>query len=900
MGIVTRLGAHKLADPDTARGAGETSLYNPLRSQLDWQSAIGDTATVAGENIRAKFDEALDGVVAEIFDLTGIDLSTPAALLEMLLDVPLGILDSTPLGEAVDVLGQFLPFLNGADAGTFNPVDAASSFITSILDPAGLLPLLTGGLLSGGVIPGLDSSIITSGEFPMEMIAGLLDVLDDIPLIGPFVAALTGSDGDLGDLAGWASELLTGNSPLDAFNLYNLIPSNLLGMIPFSIIGDATHENLLTNGGFEGAVSVAGNGIWTYDASNGRTSPGCVSVTANGSEQRLLSNAIPVAEGDKLHHLIYAQWAGLVYTGVPFRTRMVRLLNHDQVGIDNLTSPAGLAGTQGGWAYALAGDYTVPAGCDEVCYELTLNPTATAGTVKFDDGWVYKDNRLQIPWTEDLPDSLQDLLDGAQATLDAVFEGITGAAGLGTLLADVTAALQQIPFINVLGVGGPADIGSTMQETWNQWIGGLVGTPGDGATLPDLFNIGQQISSWASLGRLSWEKAGIRSNKSLFRGFGATSTSNLGLDGMAFNKNTAGNPSKPTVALVSGVALTSWHRVEESIDVGTVGWSGSGTAGITSFFANVWRMNAATGDITCPHHSGNLLGMLSATDADYDYDLPGAPVHFEAGDLIGVELHSIGGTHTVVGDATWKNWDANVFPRRWSSRRVSASTGAPANIAGGSVDYNTTLVPFVSYGVTSGAVPLPREPYVQQFNLAGTVTYPVPDYYNVVRASGVGNGGGGRQGGTYGISGEGGEAGLWADITWTRGVDFAANSTPIITVTIPAKAAGGGDPGTSGGIGANGGNVTITLPATPGHSAQTLTCVGGEGGDALGAGGGNRTGLSPGNHTYGPQFYAGGAAQNTFGGPGSSPGGGGGGGNYVSFQKGGVGGLGGAFLRLDQ
>lgn len=141
MGIVSRPGDHSYADPNTARGAGETSLYNPNRSTLDYSGAlglVGDTATQAGQGIRGKLDAALDGVVEFIQELTGIDLSSEANLLEQLLDAPLAALEGTPLGQALDMIGQFLPFLEGADAGAgFNPIEAARDFIVIRLMPTG-------------------------------------------------------------------------------------------------------------------------------------------------------------------------------------------------------------------------------------------------------------------------------------------------------------------------------------------------------------------------------------------------------------------------------------------------------------------------------------------------------------------------------------------------------------------------------------------------------------------------------------------------------------------------------------------------------------------------------------------------------------------------------------------
>lgn len=710
---------------------------------------------------------------------------------------------------------------------------------------------------------------------PGSILAFIEDALEDIPLIGPIVEALTGSDGDLGDLTSWATGLLTGDSPLDAFNLFNLIPSNLLSLVPYSIIGEGS-DNLLTNGGFEGAISVSGGSIWTYDPVSGRTSPGCVSVTANGSEQRLLSNAIPVAEGDKLSHIIYAQWSGLVYTGTPFRTRIVRLLNHNQVGVDNLAAPSSPAASQSGWSYALTGaDYVVPAGCDEVCYELTINPSCTAGTIKFDDGWVSKNNMLQIPWTEDLPDSLQDLLDGAQETIDAIFEGITGFGRIGNLLSDVIDALQNIPFLNVIGVGGPADIGSSVQATWDQWISGLVGTIGSGAGLADLYNIGQDISSKAALGGLSWDVLGIRSNKSLKSGFLPTSQSSVNLDTIALRS------SAPLLAVTQSTALMSFHVIEESGLKGCVSWQGQGVTNVTHCFVNIWRMNTATG--VCDelvHASLNIVGNLSSSMQQNVYDFTADAFQAEPGEVYGIEIAIRGaGTHSVAGDTTWLP-DQQVYPRRFGARRNSGTSAAPSSVT----PVYTSDVPFVELAVSSGPVAIPHAPLIVQFATAGTTSYPIPSWANYVDRIVLGGAGGGHIGGTWGVGGEGGDNGPWVSDTLARGTHFSG-ATSLNTVVGAGGAKSSENGGTNGG---HGGPSSSSI-----GGSHVLTSAGGVGANSFDILGSEHVGESPGNYTFpggGPPWtVVGGVAANGYGENGNPPGGGGSGGNWISFQSGGRG-----------
>lgn len=853
------------------------------------------------------------------------------------------------LGEIPNILsdlGNFFFNLTGLFGGDvdlnsliFDPIEAIFNFVSTMIVPTDLLASLIDGFIPGLQIPGLDASKIISGEFPMEMITGLLDMFADIPLIGPFVQAITGIlDGDLSDLtsfftgfggagslleqlvgsitggsgsgglldlssffsgfgaggslleqlvssitggdgAGGLADLigfgfLGGDSPLNAFNLFNIIPSNLLGLIGFGQIGD-TQPNLLANGTFESAVSVSGSGIWTWDGTTGRTANGCASVNANGSEQRLLSNAIPVAEGDKLSHIIRAKWSGLAYTGTPFRTRMVRMLNHAQVGIDNLAAPSAPGTNQTTWVDLTGADYTVPAGCDAVCYELTITATATAGNIKFDDGEVRKTGLLQMPWMQDLPESLADLLAFGQSTLDTIFEGITGFSQIGTLLSDVLGALQNIPGPNVGGLGGPANIVDTAQATWDQWIGGLVGVLGSGSGLADLFNIGQDISSRASRGAMAFDTTAIRSNKSLNTGFLPTTQSNISLDKIALQS------VAPTFGITQSTAITSYQRISESGLKGVVSWQGYGVTNVTHCFVNIYKMDTVNGDNDLVHESANIVGSLTggATPVPVVYSF--TPIQTEPGEVYGIEVAIRGtGTHNIAGAPSWLA-DQTVYPRRYSSVRDSGTSAAPSNYT---PTYGTNVA-FIEFGVSASDVAIPHAPQLQQINTSQS--YPIPDWANFVDRIAVGGGGAGHVGGTWGISGKGGEAGIWASDTRSKASGHFTTGQSV-TITIPAAAAGGS------GNGADGGNVTAAL------NGNTLSATGGQGADDYSVGGDDKNGRSPGNHTYDGQAYAGGSTQSTFGANGSAPGGGGAGGNYVSFQHGGDGALGRVWLRFRQ
>jgi hypothetical protein len=217
-----------------------------------------------------------------------------------------------------------------------------------------------------------------------------------------------------------------------------------------------------------------------------------------------------------------------------------------------------------------------------------------------------------------------------------------------------------------------------------------------------------------------------------------------------------------------------------------------------------------------------------------------------------------------------------------SALRNSGATAPPSTMT----PSYTTNVPFLEFGVSAGDVSIPHTPTTTLFNLAGSNTLPVPDWANEIQVIAVGGGGGGHQGATYGVSGCGGDSGTWSLTSWTRGTHYSGS--PSIGVTVPAAAAGGG------GNGHNGGNVVVTL------GANTLTALGGAGSTAISGGGINQAGDSPGNQTLDGVTYVGGGAQSTPGGDGAAPGGGGAGGNFVSFQAGGDGAVGSAWVRFKQ
>ncbi|MGV7802860.1 hypothetical protein [Mycobacteroides chelonae] len=174
---------------------------------------------------------------------------------------------------------------------------------------------------------------------------------------------------------------------------------------------------------------------------------------------------------------------------------------------------------------------------------------------------------------------------------------------------------------------------------------------------------------------------------------------------------------------------------------------------------------------------------------------------------------------------------------------------------------------------------------------AATVTYQIPGWSIYLDLTGVGAGGGGREGdGAAATVGNGGKAGQWNGRTLQRGVDIPWSASTI-TVTVgqagPAGARGAGDV-----VASSRGGATVFDWGT-----GTLTCPGGDGGSGVSPF--PSAGQSPGDYSFAGRNFTGGgeaASGKNPATPGKPPGGGGGGGQggFFSTQKAGAAGAPGA------
>lgn len=211
-----------------------------------------------------------------------------------------------------------------------------------------------------GLVGITDPSNLTSDP-SSNPLSGILGPLENIPILGPVISIV---DGFLG----------------------GLFPSSNVSV---SAIGSqSTTGNMIINGSFNSANSVAANSDWTFDPNvdhTGTQGSGSAKTTADGDTKLLLSNSISVSSGQTVDASGWAQWAGLTFPpGNP--PIWLGLQTYDASGtvVSNLVLQDATGGANSSWI-KLEGSYTVPDGIAAVAVSLNVGSSITAGTVWFDD-----------------------------------------------------------------------------------------------------------------------------------------------------------------------------------------------------------------------------------------------------------------------------------------------------------------------------------------------------------------------------------------------------------------------------------------------------------------------------------------------------------------------------------
>ena len=813
------------------------ALWDPNRSDLN--SNVQQHFNL-GELLLDGIEHAIEIILEELGKLVGFDFT------QFLTD----------LHQAFENLKLLFGELNPLDSD-FNPIAAIGTFFRLA-----------------------EEALIT---LPMDLIEGLplmlAGFLSDHPILEQIVSAITGSLGG-------------GLVAIEKFfaNLFNVIP-----------VGAITGEqpNLLQFGLFPDGSLQSDDPAWSIDLGNTMTEDGTGSLklVCDGNTHAIRSGRdrgdyIRVSPGQTIKLSI--NQTSMDYAGsgpdtiqlqlVPFYgpTTTPFVTHGDPITIAQY-SP--LPGDAPDWpGVTITGDWLVPANVVGIQVRLLVLAKALSGELNFDNASVKQVGVIAQEHVSGLGSTIQGLISRIQVVVDVIYNALTGQDTLLHSLEELALALVAIPFGNIIGVGGPLNIGASILAFLDSLLGGLVGTPGSGGGLADVFNISFIVSSMANLGKLAWELLGIRNNEPVSTGLLPTGDANYPYA----NANTY-------LAVTQSASLCVTYRAGRSSPLGVVSWLGHTSTGITGFYVNIRKIDSATGARELVHHSPNIVANLPAGSNNKNwvfYELA-EPLPRLISDEYEIQLVPVGGTHYVKGydtaDSIPDHPNAQVLAPA-AVRNETTPTDPAQTIAKASVTTSTKVM-WIETAIDTGNAVGYFDPITVY--LTENTSVPIPFWADYIDGVALGGAGGGRSGGTLGLYGEPGAAGKWAAVTWERGVHFDSGTDTSVVFT---RGAGG-----SGGIALShpaGGNGTASTLALTGH---TLTAAGGQGGDALLMGlASHEPGQSAGTYTFNEQPYVGGGAQYTYGATGAAPGGGGCGGNWVNFQPGGAGAPGGGWVRFRQ
>lgn len=250
----------------------------------------------------------------------------------------------------------------------------------------------------------------------------------------------------------------------------------------------------------------------------------------------------------------------------------------------------------------------------------------------------------------------QAMVTQQQGIIDSLMNSLRYTDIVGNQLDGLIDALRNISTLSVTGFGGPLNIGTTFQSTWDQLIGGFVDIiDPTGGTLPDVFNIANIIGSQSFLGKLANDFLGIRNNTPMYTGMLDTSDSTVPLH------QVAGGGSANTTPVTQSNTILGFKRFQQPMSVGALSWLGSGLTSVDLFFVNVYQMVTAD-KMTKVYQSPDVKANVSATMA-YATVTIDPPLEVAATDVLAVELIPYGsGTHNVVTQTTWIPAHPTVIP----------------------------------------------------------------------------------------------------------------------------------------------------------------------------------------------------------------------------------------------
>lgn len=639
--------------------------------------------------------------------------------------------------------------------------------------------------------------------------------------------------------------------------------------------------------------SIAPSVDWSVDlaASRSADGSGAAKVTADGHPHALRSgetmdDVIPVGRGQTIEETVFIRHGGYTGTGPAVLLQVTPYDDAGRVG-DHVTlasySPLEAAVSWPG--HKLTGSWVIPEGVTGYQKRYYVTPETTAGVFYFDDAAAVRTGKLRKEWIDGLPDDLADLLNRWQLQLDTIVNSLRGSNNYFHELSDLAQALIEIPASSISGVLGSLNLGNSVIEVLNSFVGGLSGQTGTTASPADAFNVAKMISAWASQGRSALELLGIRNAEPVASGMLATGDSNYPYA----NANT-------WLSVAPGAALGVTHRIGKSRPMGVVSWLGYGNTGITGFYVVVLKIGPTARTVV--HVSPNLVSDLppGSTVADADwvfYEIDNADTITQtAGDDFSYVLMSVGGTHHVWGlsyaddipDHPYAQIKSLASSHNWTTPPTVGTTIARSAVV------SSQDVLWIETAIETGNTASQHEPQLIYLGTEAATLF-VPKWCYTVVPIVLGASGGGHLGGSFGFAGDPGEPGKYSSAIWRRNVDFTGDTT---VTYIPGA---GGTPGNSP-FNQDGGDGQDSTMSIPGHS---VTADGGTGGKSVRQVllAGKPIGRGAGEYTIDEDnTLPGGGDQHALGGDGIPPGGGANGGDWLTVSAGGRGAPGGGWVLL--
>lgn len=267
--------------------------------------------------------------------------------------------------------------------------------------------------------------------------------------------------------------------------------------------------------------------------------------------------------------------------------------------------------------------------------------------------------------------TLTTAVNKGQQVIDAVANGL-GHDGVGYLPSDIKTAVQEIPPANVQSVLGALNLGVD--------VGAVVNAAGQGLTgLTGVFNLAQLGNAAAQLLALGTnaQTTGVQNSSTLanqavtkqgWAGPDLTADASFDIKQISGSSPTFINLTQ--TQSVIGNITTPHGGAKQSISF----W-GQTTTNLTSFIANLYKVDGSTGAATWLYSTGNIIGSISNTLTKNYINLPSANYINPAspGDWYAIELQVVGtGTYQVVGlPSHWMPAEpaAGIFPKQIGATR---------------------------------------------------------------------------------------------------------------------------------------------------------------------------------------------------------------------------------------